>query len=70
MAEDFRFGIDVEATVSNKEEAILALQQLKREMEEVSQGVPLPIKGSSIVSFSLVYNSNSCSNNSVGFCVG
>ena len=35
MAEDFRFGIDVETTVSNKEEAILALQQLKKEMEEV-----------------------------------
>ena len=43
MAEDFRFGIDVEATVSNKEEAILALQQLKREMEEVSQGVKIDV---------------------------
>lgn len=43
MAEDFRFGIDVETTVSNKEEAILALQQLKREMEEVSQGVKIDV---------------------------
>ena len=43
MAEDFHFGIDVEATVSNKEEAILALQQLKREMEEVSQGVKIDV---------------------------
>lgn len=43
MAEDFRFGIDVEATVSNKEEAIQALQQLKREMEEVSQGVKIDV---------------------------
>ena len=43
MAEDFRFGIDVEATVSNKEEAILALQQLKREMEDVSQGVKIDV---------------------------
>ena len=43
MAEDFHFGIDVEATVSNKEEAILALQQLKKEMEEVSQGVKIDV---------------------------
>lgn len=43
MAEDFRFGIDVETTVSNKEEAILALQQLKKEMEEVSQGVKIDV---------------------------
>lgn len=43
MAEDFRFGIDVETTVSNKEEAILALQQLKKEMEEVSKGVKIDV---------------------------
>lgn len=39
MAEDFHFGIDVEAQVSNKEEAIQALQQLKTEMEKVGKGV-------------------------------
>ena len=43
MAEDFHFGIDVEATVSNKEEAILALQQLKKEIEKVSQGVKIDV---------------------------
>lgn len=43
MAEDFRFGIGIEAEVSNKEDAIKALQQLRQEMEQVGKGVKIDV---------------------------
>lgn len=43
MAQDFRFGIDIETSVSNNEEAIRALGVLKKEMADIAEGVKINV---------------------------
>lgn len=43
MAQDFLFGIDIETSVTNEQEAILALQKIKKEMEDVSKGIKIDV---------------------------